>query len=390
MTKIAKPPAQPRRRRRCSTRPPFSDLETASPKFWAVAGVALFGQSAALSFNLRESYYGKSSDWETGDKLGLLHQPHQVGPADHSWKPTGSSTRASPSRSARITCSTRYPNRVNGALKKVQFENNDNSYVTLYLSFSPFGINGGYYYSRVSVVFLIEPGFLLPPRWGKEELGFYRPIASERCMACSWLMPLARSNRRANSASEKPRFSPVAWISTMPPLPVSTNRRRPRPRSPLRSRGSSSGAVLEHAAADRRDLVDDRVALDHAFLQPVVAGQPQRHPGAGDRGGAGAAVGLDHVAAVEHDLAFAERLRVDHGARKERPISRWISCVRPLCLPCAASRRPRLWVARGSMPYSAVTQPWPLPFRNGGTPSSRLAVTRTLVWPKETRHEPSA
>ena len=54
-------------------------------------------------------------------------------------------------------------------------------------------------------------------------------------------------------------------------------------------------------------------------------------------------------------------------ARIERPIRRWISCVRPLCLPRAASRSLRVWVARGSMPYSAVTQPSPLPRLCGGT-----------------------
>ncbi len=32
-------------------------------------------------------------------------------------------------------------------------------------------------------------------------------------------------------------------------------------------------------------------------------------------------------------------------ARSERPIRRWISCVRPLCLPLAASRLLRVWVA---------------------------------------------
>ncbi len=40
----------------------------------------------------------------------------------------------------------------------------------------------------------------------------------------------------------------------------------------------------------------------------------QRHPGAGDRCGAGAAVGLDHVA-VDGDLALAERFEVDHRAQ---------------------------------------------------------------------------
>ena len=47
-------------------------------------------------------------------------------------------------------------------------------------------------------------------------------------------------------------------------------------------------------------------------------------------------------------------------------------------------------VARGSMPYSAVIQPWPLPRRNGGTLSSMLAVHSTRVSPNSTSTEPSA
>ena len=64
--------------------------------------------------------------------------------------------------------------------------------------------------------------------------------------------------------------------------------------------------------------------------------------------------------------------------RSERPISRWISCVRPPTLPALASRCVRVEVARGSMPYSAVTQPLPVLRRNGGTRSSTLAVQITL------------
>ena len=64
-------------------------------------------------------------------------------------------------------------------------------------------------------------------------------------------------------------------------------------------------------------------------------------------------------------------------ARSERPMSRWISWVRPDCLPLAASLSMRLPVDRGSMPYSAVTQPWPLPFKKLGTRSSTLAVHNT-------------
>ena len=78
------------------------------------------------------------------------------------------------------------------------------------------------------------------------------------------------------------------------------------------------------------------------------------------------------------------------AVRSERPIRRWISTVRPLCLPAEASRRVRSSVARGSMPYSAVTQPRPWPFSQGGRRSSSVAVTSTWVSPNFTRQEPSA
>ena len=77
-------------------------------------------------------------------------------------------------------------------------------------------------------------------------------------------------------------------------------------------------------------------------------------------------------------------------ARRVRPIRRWISSVRPPCLPADASRRVRSWVARGSMPYSAVTQPRPWPLSQGGRRSSSVAVTSTCVSPNFTKQEPSA
>src|SRR6476659_5209591 len=76
--------------------------------------------------------------------------------------------------------------------------------------------------------------------------------------------------------------------------------------------------------------------------------------------------------------------------RSDRPISRWISCVRPPTLPALASRWVRVEVARGSIPYSAVTQPLPWLRRNGGTRSSTLAVQITLVRPTSIKTDPSA
>ena len=77
-------------------------------------------------------------------------------------------------------------------------------------------------------------------------------------------------------------------------------------------------------------------------------------------------------------------------ARSDRPINRWISCVRPPTRPDDASRCVRVVVARGSIPYSAVTQPLPELRRNGGTRSSTLAVQITFVLPDSTRTDPSA
>src|SRR5690348_15877912 len=84
---------------------------------------------------------------------------------------------------------------------------------------------------------------------------------------------------------------------------------------------------------------------------------------------------------------IADRLTT---ARSERPIRRWISCVRPDCLPRAASRSVRVWVERGSMPYSAITLPRPELRIQGGTRSSTEAVHSTCVSPNRTRHEASA
>src|SRR5262245_18275648 len=74
-------------------------------------------------------------------------------------------------------------------------------------------------------------------------------------------------------------------------------------------------------------------------------------------------------------------------ARSERPISRWISCARP---PVWLERGVRSPVARGSMPYSAVTQPFCCPRSQPGTRSSTLAVHSTRVLPIDTSAEPSA
>ena len=76
--------------------------------------------------------------------------------------------------------------------------------------------------------------------------------------------------------------------------------------------------------------------------------------------------------------------------RSDRPMRRWISCVLPPIEPRDASRWLRSVPARGSIEYSAVTQPRPLPRIQPGTRSSIVAAQITRVSPTRMRTDPSA
>ena len=77
-------------------------------------------------------------------------------------------------------------------------------------------------------------------------------------------------------------------------------------------------------------------------------------------------------------------------ARSERPISRWISTLRPSWRPLELSRAFRSSVEYGSIEYSAVSQPpatfWY--FIQAGTDSSIIALQMTRVSPLATSTEP--
>ena len=123
-------------------------------------------------------------------------------------------------------------------------------------------------------------------------------------------------------------------------------------------------------------------------LHQPLEGNGHGHAGPGDGRGARAPVGLQHVA-VQNDGAFAQGLHVDHraqGAADEAlDLMRSSAHLAPL-----ASRGVRVSVARGSMPYSAVTHPRPLFFNQPGTPVSTVALHSTRVWPTSISTEPSA
>ena len=142
-----------------------------------------------------------------------------------------------------------------------------------------------------------------------------------------------------------------------------------------------AGLAVDDPGRDRRHRHPERIGRDLARLRQAPRRQRQRHPAAGDGRRARAAVGLDDVA-VDGDLPRTERAHVDRCAQR--------SADQPLdLLTAAAGRAPeRVCVERGSIAYSAVTQPFPLPSRNGGTFSSTEAVQMTCVSPNATSAEP--
>ena len=79
---------------------------------------------------------------------------------------------------------------------------------------------------------------------------------------------------------------------------------------------------------------------------------------------------------------------VGHRAQRsaDQPLDLLGAAARPC--PCDASRWVRVLVARGSIPYPAVTQPLPVLRRKVGTRSSTLAVQMTLVLPALNQHRP--
>ncbi len=89
-------------------------------------------------------------------------------------------------------------------------------------------------------------------------------------------------------------------------------------------------------------------------------------------------------------IVRSPKLSISTTDRRERPISRWISWVRPEGFPFEDSLTIRVEVDLGIIPYSEVIHPCPVPLRKGGTLFSTLAVQMTRVFPHSMSADPSA
>jgi len=128
----------------------ISDLEDASPKFRAnFGGTWTYGP---YSLMLRETIYGKSSERVIGDDGVYYTDTIKTTPItdfELGFKPIPTVTISAGAQNA----FNEYPDKRNAKLMQTFWDNTDNSAVSVYPSFSPFGFNGAYYYGKISYVF---------------------------------------------------------------------------------------------------------------------------------------------------------------------------------------------------------------------------------------------
>jgi iron complex outermembrane receptor protein len=135
-----------------------SDLTTANPKY--IVNLGALGQFGKLTFNLVEKIYGPSSEYENDDgdnPTGLLQYfrtrmgvtPITNVDLSYQWTPGLKVTIGA------NNLFNRFPPTLNATLLAHvnSFDYGDNLGVQHYPSFSPFGINGGYYFAKASLQF---------------------------------------------------------------------------------------------------------------------------------------------------------------------------------------------------------------------------------------------
>jgi len=128
----------------------ISHLETASPKVRLnLGGLWRMGD---WTVNLRENYFGKSSEQFSTD--GAVYRENRIKAS--LLTDLEVSYQISKAWSLSLGANNlfnEYPDKVNALTLAEQRANLDNGAVTIYPGFSPYGINGGYYYARAALKF---------------------------------------------------------------------------------------------------------------------------------------------------------------------------------------------------------------------------------------------
>ena len=128
----------------------ISDVSTASPKYRIIA-TALY-TIGPVSATLRESFYGSSTEMEQGDDGNFYSSTIKPAPVTDLNLDFRATARVTLSIGANNLLDRR-PSSYNPALVANYRANLDPQSVLIPPGFSPFGINGGYYYGKITVTF---------------------------------------------------------------------------------------------------------------------------------------------------------------------------------------------------------------------------------------------
>jgi iron complex outermembrane receptor protein len=128
----------------------LSFLTTASPKYRLIA--AALWEAGKWTVDLRELIYGQSSERIQGDDGAFYTVKVNTAPItnlDVSYRPVNA-VKLSVGANNLLN---RFPNQVNPNLIRTYLLANDGAGAYTYPNFSPYGLNGGYYYARVALQF---------------------------------------------------------------------------------------------------------------------------------------------------------------------------------------------------------------------------------------------
>ncbi len=132
----------------------ITDLTTASPKY--VINLGALWTRGKYTVNLVEKLYGSSEEYQNDDanvSVAPIYRT-RIGPTPITNLDLGyQATKEIKLDVGAINLFNEYPDKINATVLANERAGNDNAAVQIYPSFSPFGINGGYYYAKATYSF---------------------------------------------------------------------------------------------------------------------------------------------------------------------------------------------------------------------------------------------
>jgi iron complex outermembrane recepter protein len=128
----------------------LADLETTMPRYLVNLGATL--EWERLSLSVHELFYGEASDFDNEPGVDYFKNTVDAAAITNLEVLFDATDKLALSVGA-TNVFDEMPNKRNDAHRAIQFQNGDNSAVGQYPAFSPYGINGAYYYGKITFKF---------------------------------------------------------------------------------------------------------------------------------------------------------------------------------------------------------------------------------------------